>query len=81
MTTPAKAADTAAKAAKRAPARKAPAKATPYTPTVKDNGKLDHTTCTHPRDPKNRAACRAAQKPPNEPQGHHDPHHTPDDAG
>ncbi|GLI00670.1 hypothetical protein [Phytohabitans aurantiacus] len=30
-----------------------------FNPTVKDNGKLDHSTCGHPRTPAGRAACRA----------------------
>jgi len=43
--------------------RKTAAKAAPtkkeFNPTLTDKGRLDHTNCSHPRDPKGRAACRA----------------------
>lgn len=44
---------------RRAPAKKkAPAKVE-FAPIVKDNGRLDHSACGHPRDMKGRTACRA----------------------
>jgi hypothetical protein len=56
MTTdPAPAKKVAPRKAKAAPAKPE------YAPTVTDKGRLDHSTCGHPRTPAGRAACRAAR--------------------